>query len=93
MQKLKKIWAFGIPYLKPYRFRFVLGIALSMFFGLSNGLFVLSVNALFNRLAPPAAVSAIQSKSTATTAQTETPSQLESFSKRIKAAVALKPIG
>ena len=92
MRELKKIWAFGIPYLKPYRFRFVLGIVLSMFFGLSNGLFVLSVNALFNRLAPPAAVSAIQSKSTATTAQTETP-QGESFSKRIKAAVALKPIG
>jgi len=53
MQELRKIWAFGIPYLKPYRFRFVLGIVLSMFFGLSNGLFVLSVNALFNRLAPP----------------------------------------
>jgi hypothetical protein len=44
VKELKKIWAFGIPYLKPYRFRFVLGIALSMFFGLSNGLFVLSVN-------------------------------------------------
>ena len=55
MQELRKIWAFGIPYLKPYRFRFILGIALSMFFGLSNGLFVLSVNALFNRLAPPSA--------------------------------------
>lgn len=53
MQELRKIWAFGIPYLKPYRFRFILGIGLSMFFGLSNGLFVLSVNALFNRLAPP----------------------------------------
>ena len=92
MQELRKIWAFGLPYLKPYRFRFVLGIALSMFFGLSNGLFVLSVNALFNRLAPPAAVSAIQSKSTSAPTQTETP-QGESFSKRIKAAVALKPIG
>jgi subfamily B ATP-binding cassette protein MsbA len=91
VQELKKIWAFGIPYLKPYRFRFVLGILLSMFFGLSNGLFVLSVNALFNRLAPPAAVSAIQSKSTPTTAQTVTPPQLESFSKRMKAAVA--PVG
>ena len=92
MRELKKIWAFGIPYLKPYRFRFVLGIALSMFFGLSNGLFVLSVNALFNRLAPPDAVLAVQSKSTPTPTQTETP-QGESFSKRIKAAVALKPIG
>ena len=90
MQELKKIWAFGIPYLKPYRFRFILGIALSMFFGLSNGLFVLSVNALFNRLAPPAAVLAIQSKSTSAPTQTEAP-QGESFSKRIKAAVA--PLG
>lgn len=63
-----------------------------MFFGLSNGLFVLSVNALFNRLAPPAAVLAVQSKSMTTPTQTETP-QGESFSKRLKAAVALKPIG
>ena len=53
MHELKKIWAFGIPYLKPYRFRFGLGIALSIFFGLSNGLFVLSVNTIFNRLSPP----------------------------------------
>jgi len=67
VEELKKIWAFGIPYFKPYRFRFVLGIALSMFFGLSNGLFVLSVNSLFNRLAPPAAVLATQSKSATTT--------------------------
>ncbi|NBR63219.1 MAG: ABC transporter ATP-binding protein [Verrucomicrobia bacterium] len=62
LKELKKIWAFGIPYLKPYRFRFILGIALSMFFGLSNGLFVLSVNALFNRLAPPAAATVTQPK-------------------------------
>jgi ATP-binding cassette, subfamily B, bacterial MsbA len=54
VHELKKIWAFGIPYLKPYRFRFGLGIALSIFFGLSNGLFVLSVNTIFNRLSPPA---------------------------------------
>ena len=90
MRELKKIWAFGIPYLKPYRFRFVLGIALSMFFGLSNGLFVLSVNALFNRLAPPVAVLAAQSKSMTTPTQTETP-QGASFSKKIKAALA--PLG
>ncbi len=60
MQELRKIWAFGIPYLKPYRFRFVLGIALSIFFGLSNGLFVLSVNALFNRLTPTPAATVAQ---------------------------------
>ena len=92
MKELKKIWAFGIPYLKPYRFRFVLGIILSIFFGLSNGLFVLSVNTLFNRLAPPAAVLATQSKSATITTTTQTEaSQGESFSKRFKAAVA--PLG
>ena len=53
MQELKKIWAFGLPYLRPYKFRFFLGVALSIVFGLSNGIFVLSVNTLFNRLAPP----------------------------------------
>ena len=85
MQELKKIWAFGTPYLKPYRFRFVLGIALSIFFGVSNGLFVLSINTLFNRLAP---------------APTQTPpvAQIESipatetvsFDKKIKAALKEK---
>jgi len=90
MKELKKIWAFGIPYLKPYRFRFVLGIALSMFFGLSNGLFVLSVNALFNRLAPPAAASTMRPKSTPDPTQTVAP-QVELFSKNVKASVA--PLG
>lgn len=56
MQELKKIWAFGFPYLRPYRTRFLLGVILSVAFGLSNGLFVLSVNTLFNRLTPPAPV-------------------------------------
>ena len=51
VQDLKKIWAFGIPYLKPYGFRFVLGIALSIFFGVSNDLLVLSINTLFSCLA------------------------------------------
>ena len=85
MQELKKIWAFGIPYLKPYRFRFVLGIALSIFFGVSNGLFVLSINTLFNRLAPAPArtppVAQIES-----TPATET----VSFDKKIKAALKEK---
>lgn len=86
MQELSKIWAFGIPYLKPYRFRFVLGIVLSMFFGLSNGLFVLSVNALFNRLAPPQAVVAIQKKpqqETATAVSTADPDK-DSFAEKLR---------
>jgi subfamily B ATP-binding cassette protein MsbA len=53
MQELKKIWAFGLPYLRPYMFRFAAGIILGMIFGLSNGLFVLSVDSLFTRLTQP----------------------------------------
>jgi len=85
MQELKKIWAFGIPYLKPYRFRFVLGIALSIFFGVSNGLFVLSINTLFNRLAPAPA-------QTPPVAQIESIPATEpvSFDKKIKAALKEK---
>ena len=85
MQELKKIWAFGIPYLKPYRFRFVLGIALSIFFGVSNGLFVLSINTLFNRLTPAPA-------QTPPVAQVESIPAAEtvSFDKKIKAALKEK---
>ena len=57
-----------------------------MFFGLSNGLFVLSVNALFNRLAPSQAVVAVQKKpqmETAKTVSTADPGK-ESFSKKLK---------
>ena len=87
MHELKKIWAFGIPYLKPYRFRFVLGIALSIFFGISNGLFVLSINTLFNRLAPAPTqtppVAVIES----------TPAvEAVSFDKKIKAALKNKGV-
>jgi subfamily B ATP-binding cassette protein MsbA len=60
MQELRKIWAFGLPYLRPYMFRFVAGVALGMIFGLSNGLFVVSVDTLFTRLTQPT-LSPIQS--------------------------------
>jgi len=82
LKELKKIWAFGIPYLKPYRFRFVLGIALSIFFGISNGLFVLSINTLFNRLAPGPTQAPL-------VAQIESIPAVEavSFDKKIKAAL------
>ena len=87
MHELKKIWAFGIPYLRPYRFRFVLGIALSIFFGVSNGLFVLSINTLFNRLTPTSA-------QTPPVAQLESPPAVEavSFDKKIKAALKNKGV-
>ena len=55
MQELKKIWAFGLPYLRPYRFRFVAGVLLGMTFGMSNGFFVVSVDTLFARLTQPVA--------------------------------------
>jgi subfamily B ATP-binding cassette protein MsbA len=76
LKELKKIWAFGIPYLKPYRFRFVLGIILSIFFGLSNGLFVVSINTLFNRLTPMTA-STLQASATPSI-------EAESLDKRLK---------
>ena len=86
MQELKKIWAFGIPYLKPYRSRFILGIGLSMFFGLSNGLFVLSVNTLFNRLAPPASFSVTPAKEEVSSLSTESKTSHTSLRKKSKAA-------
>lgn len=59
MQELKKIWAFGLPYLRPYMFRFVAGIVLGIIFGLSNGLFVVSVDTLFTHLTQPAPVTTV----------------------------------
>jgi subfamily B ATP-binding cassette protein MsbA len=93
LKELKKIWAFGIPYLKPYRFRFVLGIALSMFFGLSNGLFVLSVNALFNRLAPPASVSATPAQQEIPFSSIEGEASQKALSKKLKAVWKEKTAG
>ena len=54
MQELKDIWAFGLPYLRPYMFRFIAGVVLGIVFGMSNGLFVVSVDSLFSRLTQPA---------------------------------------
>ena len=95
MQELRKIWAFGIPYLKPYRFRFVLGIGLSIFFGLSNGLFVLSVNTLFNRLAPAPAATVAQPPATKPKANIAGQPSPESFAKKLQSDLkqAAKPVG
>ena len=93
MKELKKIWAFGIPYLKPYRFRFVLGIILSIIFGLSNGLFVLSVNTLFNRLAPPASSVVTPAKQEISTSHPESESSQKSFSKKLKVLWKEKTVG
>ena len=57
-----------------------------MFFGLSNGLFVLSVNTLFNRLAPPASVSVTPAKEEVSSLSTESKTSHTSLRKKLKAA-------
>ena len=44
--------AFGLPFLWPYRNRFLAGVGLALFFGLTNGAFVLATKTLFERLSP-----------------------------------------
>ena len=80
MQELKKIWAFGLPYLRPYMFRFGAGIILGMIFGLSNGLFVLSVDSLFTRLTQPVP-SLVRTMDA--TQQRVTPSPIHSFQETV----------
>jgi subfamily B ATP-binding cassette protein MsbA len=57
-----------------------------MFFGLSNGLFVLSVNTLFNRLAPPASASVTPAKEEVSSLSTESKTSHTSLRKKLKAA-------
>jgi subfamily B ATP-binding cassette protein MsbA len=52
VNQLRRVLAFGLPFLWPYRSRFVAGIALAVFFGVSNGAFVLATKTLFERLSP-----------------------------------------
>ena len=52
MNQLRRVLAFGLPFLWPYRSRFLAGILLAVFFGLSNGAFVLATKTLFERLTP-----------------------------------------
>jgi len=52
VNQLRRVLAFGLPFLWPYRSRFVAGIALAVFFGMSNGAFVLATKTLFERLSP-----------------------------------------
>lgn len=57
MNQLRRVLAFGLPFLWPYRNRFFAGVALALFFGLTNGAFVLATKTLFERLSPsPVAV-------------------------------------
>lgn len=52
MNQLRRVLAFGLPFLWPYRKRFLAGVALALVFGLSNGAFVLATKTLFERLTP-----------------------------------------
>ena len=52
MNQLRRVLAFGLPFLWPYRSRFLAGVALALFFGLTNGAFVLATKTLFERLSP-----------------------------------------
>jgi len=57
MNQLRRVLAFGLPFLWPYRGRFLAGVGLALFFGLTNGAFVLATKTLFERLSPsPVAV-------------------------------------
>ena len=80
MQELKKVWAFGLPYLRPYMFRFVAGVVLGMIFGISNGLFVVSVDSLFTRLTQPA-IAPIQSM--APTEKTDATAPIRRFKQQV----------
>jgi len=55
MNQLRRVLGFGLPFLWPYRKRFLAGVALALVFGLSNGVFVLATKTLFERLTPAAA--------------------------------------
>ena len=52
MNQLRRVLAYGLPFLWPYRSRFLAGVALALFFGLTNGAFVLATKTLFERLSP-----------------------------------------
>jgi len=52
VNQLRRVLAFGLPFLWPYRNRFLAGVALALFFGLTNGTFVLATKTLFERLSP-----------------------------------------
>ena len=67
MNQLRRVLAFGLPFLWPYRARFLAAVALALFFGLSNGAFVLATKTLFERLSPsPVAAGQVDPQSLAT---------------------------
>jgi len=53
VNQLRRVLAFGLPFLRPYRSRFMAAVLLALFFGVTNGAFVLATKTLFERLSPP----------------------------------------
>ena len=53
MNQIRRVLAFGLPFLQPYRSRFAAAVLLALFFGVTNGAFVLATKTLFERLSPP----------------------------------------
>jgi len=53
VNQLRRVLAFGLPFLWPYRSRFMAAVLLALFFGVTNGAFVLATKTLFERLSPP----------------------------------------
>ena len=67
MNPLRRVLAFGLPFLRPYRTRFLAAVGLALFFGVSNGAFVLATKTLFERLSPsPVVVGQVDPQSLAT---------------------------
>ena len=67
MNQLRRVLAFGLPFLWPYRTRFLAGVGLALFFGLTNGAFVLATKTLFERLSPsPVAAGQVDPQALAT---------------------------
>ncbi len=52
MKNIRRVLAFGWPFIKPYRGRLILGLVLGIFFGLFNATFVWGTKTLFERLEP-----------------------------------------
>jgi ATP-binding cassette, subfamily B, bacterial MsbA len=67
VNQLRRVLAFGLPFLRPYRTRFLAAVGLALFFGASNGAFVLATKTLFERLSPsPVVVGQVDPQSLAT---------------------------
>jgi len=58
MHKLRQIFAFVAPYLKPYWGRIVAGVFFGILFGASNGLVLWATKTMLDRLVPPGAAMA-----------------------------------